>query len=129
MRSTDTWPVKKYVDWRAARPGLWLIAALVATVATYMTAADRSTSVLPWLLLDLWLARRVWRGGATALAWFRFLQLLGVFLFGYVLIAAQFSSNLESTAGLGTVMLFALASWCLLAPALSRHVAAVPVAR
>jgi len=72
--------------WRTDRPALWLAAALLAAVATYATASDRSEAAVPWLLLDLWLARRIWHGGATALAWFRGLQCVGAVLFGTVLV-------------------------------------------
>jgi hypothetical protein len=116
--------VSRYVDWRSARPGLWLTAAFAAEVATYASAAERSAAVMPWLLLDLWLVHRIWRGGATALAWFLALQTLGLVLFGTVLVMASWEGGPETAAGPGTVALLALSVWCLLAPALSRHVSA-----
>ena len=74
--------MSRYIDWRSARPGRWLVAALAASVATYVTAPVRSGGVLLWILLDQWLAYRIWRGGTIALAWFRGLQICGVVLFG-----------------------------------------------
>lgn len=112
-----------YSAWRSARPGLWLGAALAADLAIYATAA-RGGSVMPWLLLDLWLVFRIWKRGATALAIFRFLQALGVTLFGLVLVLARWDHHVGTAATPGTVALFALSTWCLLAPALSLHVAA-----
>jgi hypothetical protein len=38
--------------------GAWLAAALVADVVTFLTDA-RTSSVLPWLLLDIWLTYRI----------------------------------------------------------------------
>ncbi|MGH3506707.1 MAG: hypothetical protein ACRDO2_05840 [Nocardioidaceae bacterium] len=116
--------MSKYAMWRTDRPGLWLAAALLAAVATYTTASDRSVAVVPWLLLDLWLARRIWHGGATALAWFRGLQWSGAILFGTVLVAERWDSSIVTKAGPGTVLVFALSGWCLMAPALTRHVSA-----
>jgi hypothetical protein len=111
-----------YSAWRSARPGLWLGAALAAELAVYATAA-RDASVMPWLLLDLWLVFRIWKRGATSLAIFRFLQALGVTLFGLVLVLARWDHHVETAATPGTVALFAVSTWCLLAPALSLHVA------
>jgi hypothetical protein len=82
-----------------------------------------------WLLLDLWLAHRIWHSGATALAWFRGLQILGVVLFGTVLVATRWVEDLGTGAAPDTVLLFAVSAWCLLAPALSRHTALVPAER
>ena len=124
----DTGHVSSYIDWRSARPGRWLVAALAASVATYATAPVRSGGVPLWILLDLWLAHRIWRGGAIALAWFQGLQILGVVLFGTVLFATRWV-DLATGAGPHTVLLFALSAWCLTASALSRHVARVPVER
>ncbi len=122
----DTECVKTYAAWRAARPGHWLAAALAADVATYATAGDRSAAVLPWLVLDLWLAYRIWNGGATALAWFRGLQLAAVFIFGVALALAQLGERFSTTAGPGALVLCAVVAWCLMATALSEHVAAAP---
>ncbi len=90
---------------------------------------ERSAAVMLWMLLDLWLAFRIWRGGATALAWFRGLQILGVVLIGTVLVAARWAENLGTGAGPEMVVFLAVSAWCLLAPALSRHVALVPAER
>jgi hypothetical protein len=105
------------------------MAALAASTATYASAVERSAAVMPWLLLDLWLAHRVWRGGATALAWFVALQTLGMVLFGTVLVTAWWESSPTTAACPGTVVLYALSVWCLLAPALSRHVSAASGSR
>jgi hypothetical protein len=105
------------------------VAALAASTATYVSAAERSVAVMPWLLLDLWLAHRIWRGGATALAWFLALQTIGLVLFGTVLVTSWWEGGPETTAGPGTVALYALSVWCLLAPALSRHVSTASLRR
>jgi hypothetical protein len=49
--------VDRYRRWRLANPGRWLVVALGADLATYLTNAR--ASVLPWLLVDLWLAYRI----------------------------------------------------------------------
>jgi len=74
-------------------------------------------------------AHRVWRGGATALAGFLALQTLGLVLFGTIVVTAWWQGTPETTAGPGTVALHALSIWCLLSPALSRHVRTVSGAR
>ena len=79
--------------------------------------------MLPWIVLDLWLALRIWKRGSIALGLFRFLQALGTSIFGLVLIVSQWDDQVATTAGPGTVALWALSTWCLFAPALSRHVA------
>lgn len=116
----------QYSALRAARPGLWLLAALVTDLVTYTSAHARSTAVLPWLLLDLWLTYRTWRGGGTALAWFRGLQLLGVTLLGLALASAAFDTGIETATGPVTVVLYAVSLWCLMSPALTEHVTAGP---
>ncbi|HSE70330.1 MAG TPA: hypothetical protein VLA97_06195 [Nocardioidaceae bacterium] len=113
-----------YSSWRGARPGWWLVAGLVAALAVYTTAAERSAPVSFWPLIDLWLAHRVWRGGATALAWFRGLQGAGAVIFGVVLVLDVWSGGFVATTGPGTAALYALSAWCLMAPALTQHVAA-----
>ncbi len=115
--------VRNYVAWRDARPGRWLVAGLAAAVAAYATAADRSAPVLPWLLLDLWLAHRIWKGGATALAWFRGLQGFALFSFGAVWVSGLWDGYVGTTAGPGPILMWGVSVWCLMSPALSRHVA------
>lgn len=115
--------MNRYAALRASRPGLWLVAAVVTDVAVYATSPGRGASVWPWLALDLWLAYRTWNGGARALAWFRVLQVLGVGLFGLVLLISYWDRSLHTTAGPVTVLLLLVSAWSLLAPALSRHVA------
>lgn len=117
--------MREYSAWRASQPGLWLFAALAAEIATYSTASGRSVAVMPWLLLDLWLALRIWRHGAIALAVFRFLQVLAVTLFGLVLVLSHWGDHIGTTTGPGTAVLWALSTWCLFAPALSLHVGGV----
>src|SRR6476620_7162864 len=46
--------VDRYVRWRQASPGGWLVAALVADLGSYLTEAR--SGVLLWLVFDLWLA-------------------------------------------------------------------------
>jgi hypothetical protein len=110
-----------YSAWRDSRPDLWLAVALVAQVATYATAAQRPTVVLPWLLLDLWLAFRIWKRGPVALACLRFLQVLATTLSGLALALSPWDDSLDTTVGPGTVALWAVSAWCLFAPALSVH--------
>ena len=67
--------VDSYRRWRLASPGGWLVAALLADLANYLT--DSRSGVVPWLLFDMWLAHRIWRGGLFALTTFRVLQTIG----------------------------------------------------
>ncbi|MFL6135746.1 MAG: hypothetical protein ACJ72A_23280 [Nocardioidaceae bacterium] len=73
-----------YLRLRLASPGGWLIAGLLADLASYLT--DARPGVVPWLLFDIWLAHRIWRGGLFALTTFRVLQTIGACLFGLVLV-------------------------------------------
>jgi hypothetical protein len=112
--------MERYLRWRNAYPGQWLAAALVADVATLMTDA-RTSSVLPWLLVDVWLTYRIWRGGPVALLWFRVLQTLGACLFGIVLAMSLVTGEAGRNAHPELVALYAISAWCLMAPALLRH--------
>ena len=96
------------------------MAALVADLARYLTEAR--AGVLLWLVLDLWLAHRIWRGGLLALTTFRVLQTIGACLFGLVLVPKMFSPEAVTAPGPAVAVLFALSAWCLMAPALQRHV-------
>jgi hypothetical protein len=109
----------RYRTWRTGNPGGWLAAALLADLLTYV-GADRS-GVLPWLLLDLWLTYRVWRGGSVALFWFGVMQTLGACLFGLTLVLAAVDGSVSTAATPATVVCFAVSAWCLKAPALRRH--------
>ena len=110
-------------DWRQRRPGVWLGAALVADLLVFAVSADLSFGTLPWVALDIWLAHRIWKRGATALAWFRGLQMLGLVLFAAAVALARWQDNVGTDATVGTVLLQGLSLWCLMAPALSDHVA------
>lgn len=112
--------MERYLRWRNAYPFQWLAAALVADVATFLTDA-RTSSVLPWLLIDTWLTYRIWRGGPVALLWFRVLQTLGACLFGIVLLMSLVAGDVGRNAHPGLVALYAVSAWCLMAPALLRH--------
>ena len=99
----------------------WLAVALVADLGTYW-ASSQVSGLLFWLALDLWLTYRIWRGGATALAWFKFLQLFGVIVHGTALLTSQWEDSIGTGANLGTVALLTISFWSLMAPALSLHV-------
>src|SRR4051812_33476513 len=116
----DTEPVDWYLRWRLASPGGWLIAALLADLASYLT--DARPGVVPWLLFDIWLAHRVWRGGLFALTTFRVAQTSGACLFGLVLVLELISPGVVSGPGPAVTLLFTLSAWCLMAPSLHRHV-------
>jgi hypothetical protein len=73
------------------------------------------------VLLDAWLAYRVWRGGPVALLWFRVLQTLGACLFGIVLLMSLVGADVGSNAHPGIVAAYAFSAWCLMAPALFFH--------
>jgi hypothetical protein len=117
--------VTRYSVARKSNPEGWLAVAIVADVGAYW-AASQVSGLLFWLALDLWLTYRIWRGGATALMWFRFLQLLGVVLHGSVLLFSQWEDSIDTGANPGTVVLLAISLWCLMAPALSQHVNRLP---
>jgi hypothetical protein len=115
----------RYSTARKSTPEGWLAVAIVADVGAYWAASQVSGLVF-WLALDLWLTYRIWRGGATALASFKFLQLLGVVLHGSVLLFSLWEDSIGTGANQGTVVLFAISLWCLMAPALSQHVQGRP---
>jgi len=114
--------VRDYLAVRSARPGLWLSAALAATLLTY-TAVAREESWQGWLLIDLVLAYRVWRRGRVALRIFRFLQAFGTAVYGLLIGAALVGRG--GLTGVNSPWLlapYAIALWCLFAPAISMHV-------
>ena len=111
-------------SWRQQRPGVWLGAALAADLLAYTSTADLPPGTPLWVALDLWLAYRIWKHGPVALALFRGLQTCGLILFGTVVILARWQHNIETGATAGTVLLYAVSLWSLMAPALSDHVAA-----
>lgn len=112
--------MEQYLSWRNAHAGGWLAAALVTDVATFLTDAQTS-SALPWLLIDIWLTYRIWRGGPVALLWFRVLQTLGACLFGIVLLMSLVGGSVGRNAHPELVALYAISAWCLMAPPLLRH--------
>lgn len=122
----DIGRVKYSSNWRQQRPGVWLGAGLVASLLTYASATDRVSGTPLWVALDLWLAHRIWKRGATALAWFRGLQTFGLVLFATAVVLARWQDNVGTGATVGTVLLYALSLWSLTAPALSDHVAPPP---
>lgn len=110
---------------RLTHPLTWLLAALTADLASYSAASDLSAPGF-WIALDLFLTYRIYRGGATALAWFRFLLALGTLLPGIFLVLSHLSSSFETGGTPLTVALLLVSLWCLAAPALTRHVQSSP---
>ena len=119
--------MERFVRWRNAHPGHWLTVALGAEAATLMS--DARPDVMPWLLVDLWLAHRIWRGGPTALLWFRVMQTLAASLFGIVVVMSVLTGDVGRNAHPGVFALYAISAWCLMSPALLSHVHAVRDAR
>jgi hypothetical protein len=109
-----------YRRWRLASSGGWLIAGLLADLASYLT--DARPGVVPWLLFDIWLAHRIWRGGLFALTTFRVAQTIGACLFGLVLVLELISPEVVTGPGPMATLLFTVSAWCLMAPSLHRHV-------
>jgi len=70
----------------------------------------------------MWLARRIWRGGVFALTTFRVLQTIGACLFGLVLVLELISPGVVTGPEPAVALLFTVSAWCLMAPALQRHV-------
>src|SRR3954447_20247405 len=89
-------------------------------LASYLT--DARVGVAPWLLFDIWLAHRIWRGGLFALTTFRVLQTIGACLFGLVLVLELISPEVVTGPRPIVTLLFTVSAWCLMAPALQRHV-------
>jgi hypothetical protein len=112
--------VDRYLRWRSAAPGRWLVAACLAVLGSYLT--DARSSVVPWLLFDLWLAYRIWHGGLLALTTYRVLQTMAACLFGGVLVLNLVSPGVFTGPGPETGLLFAASAWCLMARALQGHV-------
>jgi hypothetical protein len=108
-----------YLRWRLASPGGWLIAAFVADLASYLT--DARSGVVPWLLFDMWLAHRIWRGGLLALTSFRVLQTIGACLFGIVVVLELVSPGVVTEPGPAVALFFTVSAWCLMAPFLHGH--------
>jgi len=119
--------MERYLRWRNSHPGWWLTVALGAEAATYLSGAR--PEAMPWLMVDLWLAHRIWRGGPTALLWCRVLQTLGASLFGIVIVLSLLAGDLGRNASPGVFALYAVSAWCLMSPALLRHVHTVRDAR
>ena len=109
----------RYLRWRDAHPGRWLAVALAAEAATFV--GDSRPDVMPWLLVDLWLAHRIWRGGPAALLWCRVLQTLAASLFGIVVVMSLVAGDVTRDAHPGAFVLYAVSAWCLMAPGLHRH--------
>lgn len=114
--------MERYRISRCSRPGRWLVAALAADFTTYVFAGGRTQGVILWVLLDLWLAHRIWNGGPIALTVFRFLQTLGAALFGVVLTFGG-PLNMQAAASPMVVVLYVVSAWCLFAQALDVLVA------
>lgn len=114
--------MRKYSDLRSERPGVWLSLALAVDLLTYATGADAFSGTWLWVALSVWLAHRIWRGGATALAWYRGLQTFCLCLFAIAFVAARLDDAISTGATASTLVLYGLSVWFLLAPALSRHV-------
>jgi len=108
---------------RRSHPERWLFAAVVFDLASYRTASGTlGFGVWFWVLSDLWLTRRIWKGGHTARTVFWLLQMVTA-CFGAVALAMEpFVSNFSTGATPLSVALLAVSAWCLSAPALERHV-------
>jgi hypothetical protein len=100
---------------------LWLLAALTATLVTY-TGEARADAAQSWMLLDLFLAYRIWRRGRIALRLFRFLQALGTAIFGLAVAAGLVHGDFDGLSSPWVAVPFALSLWCSFAPAISMHV-------
>lgn len=72
----------------------------------------------PWVLLDLFLFCRVWRGGRRARGVLIFLTLLAAALGGFALIAELFDDSISAGMGWPGVLCALGSLLCLLAPAL-----------
>jgi hypothetical protein len=113
--------VRAYLAFRSARPGLWLLAALTAALLTY-TGEARADVAQSWMLLDLFLAYRIWRRGQISLRVFRFLQALGTAIFGIGVAAGLVHGDFDGLSSPWVVAPFAISLWCSFAPAISMHV-------
>jgi hypothetical protein len=102
------------------RPGRWLLAALSFDLAMYATSTreyPEGMSVTPWVLLDLFLFWRIWRGGTKARTVLIFLTLLAVVLGVFAVVGGLFTDAIIDP-GLVSVLCSLGSLLCLLVPAL-----------
>lgn len=98
------------------------------SLLAYTTVPRAEGSMLLWAILDCWLSYRVWRGGSTALAWLRGLQIFSLVVYGCVALLEVLGTNFGTDATIWTALLVAVSLWCFMAPAITRHVSDNPTA-